>query len=126
MGRKDGRTDDGLTGRKRPGGSDRSLGESSCTQNKQTNRERERERETQYFLEGCQSSWAPKRPIGGLTDKGDHQGLSLARSHESPHSTHTLVGSSDDIRPFVRRLIRSFSQANLKPASDQRSAISNQ
>jgi len=43
MGRKDGRTDDGLTGRKRPGGSDRSLGESSCTQNKQTERERERD-----------------------------------------------------------------------------------
>jgi len=50
MGRKDGRTDDGLTGRKRPGGSDRSLGESSCTQNKQTNRERERERERDSVL----------------------------------------------------------------------------
>jgi hypothetical protein len=88
--------------------------------NKQTNKQRE----TQYFLEGCQSSWTPKRPIGGLTDKGDHQGLSLARDPTSRrHTAHIpwFIRRYSSIRQFIRPFIRS----NLRVISSNRqSAIS--
>ena len=96
----------------------------SANHARKTNKQTNKQRETQYFLEGCQSSWTPKRPIGGLTDKGDHQGLSLARDPTSRrHTAHIpwFIRRYSSIRQFIRPFIRS----NLRViSSDRQSAIS--
>ena len=100
----------------------------SANHARKTNKQTNKQRETQYFLEGCQSSWTPKRPIGGLTDKGDHQGLSLARDPTSRRYTAHIpwfIRRYSSIRQFIRQFIRPFIRSNLRViSSDRQSAIS--